>query len=305
MQYSIVINQIGIVEAGLHTKTDLIDWAIINYLQHWYFGGYGKKICFTNEGTHIDYVWVNYKHLMENMPLLHIKDKSALSERFKKLKKLGLIKTQQTKDGSLYFILTEFCISTCFYQKKKNSTKTITSETEVENQEGCSSKPNGGVRQNPTAQVVYHTSSNNINNIADFKNQPVPAIKRENIIPKDEGNTSTLNVIPNSIGSNSNGANDGDSAKQANPAVRRIISFFYDLVFKEKGFKPKIDGGDAKAVQRALKDMTEDELKDCIEYNLQHNKEKAKTLKACLSTYGINLYREHLTGRVGYFQEYL
>lgn len=76
-----------------------------------------------------------------------------------------------------------------------------------------------------------------------------------------------------------------------NPIIKRTVSFFYEAVAKERGYKPKIDSGDGKAVQRALREMSEEEIRKCIVYNLEHNKEKANTLKACLSTYAINLYR--------------
>ena len=116
MKYTITINQVGIARAGLDKKTDVTDWMIIDYLKEWFFSGYAKKVAFTDpsKGTHTDYVWVNYNHLMENLPLIHIKDKDAISKRFKKLKKLKLIDTKKMPDNSLYFILTPGCIDTCF-----------------------------------------------------------------------------------------------------------------------------------------------------------------------------------------------
>ena len=117
MKYTIMINQVGIVKAGLHTKTDMIDWAILDYLKDWYFSGYARKLSITEDSKHIDYVWVNYSHLLQNMPIIGIKNKDALTKRFKKLRKLGLIKTFQTKDNTLYFILTPLAIETFYYQE--------------------------------------------------------------------------------------------------------------------------------------------------------------------------------------------
>ena len=108
MKYNILINQLGVAKAGLAGKTDLADWAIIDYLQQWYFAERKKTIFVQERG--INYVWLNYKHLIEEMPLLGIKDKDALSNRIKKLKQLGLIDTFQTADRTLYFILTPKCV---------------------------------------------------------------------------------------------------------------------------------------------------------------------------------------------------
>ena len=99
MQYSIVINQVGIVKAGLHKKTDFTDWAIIDYIIHWFFSKDAKK----GRDEEEEYVWINYNHLLEQMPMLPAKDKPGLSERFKKLRQLGLIKSYQVKkSGSMY-----------------------------------------------------------------------------------------------------------------------------------------------------------------------------------------------------------
>lgn len=110
MKYTITINQVGIVRAGLADKTDLIDWAIIDYLQAWFFVAKEKTILNSEDGK--QYTWVNYNHMIAEMPMLGLKDKDSLSYRIKKLKNLGLIKTIQTKDNTLYFILTDACAAT-------------------------------------------------------------------------------------------------------------------------------------------------------------------------------------------------
>jgi hypothetical protein len=114
MKYSILINQVGIAKAGLLDKTDIIDWAIVDYLKDWFFSEKRKTIFNADEGEY--YVWLNLNHLLENMPLLRL-NKSALSERLKKLKSLGLIKTFQTKDNSLYFVLTPLCVDLMFHRE--------------------------------------------------------------------------------------------------------------------------------------------------------------------------------------------
>ena len=115
MLYTITINQVSIVENDLVDKTDMTDWAIINYLQNWYFTDQKKTIVKDNK----IYVWLNYKHLIKEMPLLKISGKVALSRRFAKLKSLNLIDTVQDNDNSLYFVLTSFCIEIIGFKKSE------------------------------------------------------------------------------------------------------------------------------------------------------------------------------------------
>lgn len=186
MKYSILINQVGIVRSGLHKVTDITDWMIIDYLKDWFFAENKKTMLNSEDGK--QYTWVNYKHLIESMPLLGIKDKDAISKRFKKLKQLGLIKTITLKDNSLYFILTEQCINTCFYSEKlSNSIKTDSKSLEIiekndtsadlsdRNRTGYPIEIGQGVSdRDRTAQIEYQSNSisikeNNINSIIPFK----------------------------------------------------------------------------------------------------------------------------------------
>ena len=121
MKYTILINQVGIVESGLHKKTDVIDWMIIDYLQQWYFSERGKTIFNTDDNNH--YVWINYNHMINAMPLLGIKDKSAITHRLKKLKNLNLIKTFQTKDNTLYYIITPKCMEVIGFKSNKDGNR--------------------------------------------------------------------------------------------------------------------------------------------------------------------------------------
>jgi hypothetical protein len=133
MKYSININQAGIVEHGLHTKTDLVDWAIIDYLMQWYFTERKKTVYDAEKET--QFVWINYNHLIQEMPLIKIRTKSHISERIKKLRDLGLIETYLTKDKSLYFNLTPYCLQVIGFKE--------ISETGVPRRiTGCSPKDN-------------------------------------------------------------------------------------------------------------------------------------------------------------------
>jgi len=200
MKYYILINQVGIVEAGLHTKTDMVDWAIIDYLQQWYFSERKKTIFNTNDNNH--YVWVNYNHLIQEMPMLGIKDKHAISHRLKKLKNLNLIKTFCTKDNTLYFILTPFCIDIIGFK----STKTKKYENEhplvMENAQpgdGKCTPPGDG---KCIAQTYNHIKqkTNNIDNIdsnsIQFSNENFMPASPETSIVFDEETYSFKGIEP-------------------------------------------------------------------------------------------------------------
>jgi hypothetical protein len=108
MKYTLsAVNQVGIAEHGLLDKTDYVDWVLLDYVFDWQTNP--KARYFGNK------VWLNFKHLIGELPLLGIKDKSAISRRFKKLRELNLLDTELDADGclfartsELYFEVTRF-----------------------------------------------------------------------------------------------------------------------------------------------------------------------------------------------------
>jgi hypothetical protein len=113
IKYSIFINQLGIQNADLIGKTDLIDWAIVDYLYYWSANNKkSKKFIYQKE----IYIWVRYKTLAENLPMIRISDKNALTRRFNKLAALGLVERGHKPDNSLYVRLTELAIN--IYEKR-------------------------------------------------------------------------------------------------------------------------------------------------------------------------------------------
>ncbi len=113
MKYSININQVGIIRAGLDKDTDVIDWIIIDYLKDLFLLG-ENTIVNPEDGKH--YVLINYSHLIDSLPIIGINNKNSLTNRFKKLRELNLIKTINYDDNTMYFLLTELCISTYYYK---------------------------------------------------------------------------------------------------------------------------------------------------------------------------------------------
>ena len=69
MKYTILINQAAVVEAGLHKITDLVDWAILEYIVAWQTNPEAER-------NQDDFVWINYKHFIAEMPLVGLNTKT-------------------------------------------------------------------------------------------------------------------------------------------------------------------------------------------------------------------------------------
>jgi hypothetical protein len=82
---------------------DLVDLALFDYIRSkCIFGPKVRPIGLGGE----EYAWLDYEELLEEMPLLGIRDKGSLSRRIKKLRELGLIETLLQKGLALYVKLT-------------------------------------------------------------------------------------------------------------------------------------------------------------------------------------------------------
>lgn len=111
MKYSININQAGIADAGFADKTDLVDWALIDYIFAWQNNPAATRI-----GS---LVWISYKHLISEMPLLGLKTKQAVSARMAKLKALSLIVVEYDSDKRLYVGLTSEAHSASVFRSSR------------------------------------------------------------------------------------------------------------------------------------------------------------------------------------------
>ena len=150
MKYTITINQHAIFANGLVGKTDLVDWAIVDYLKDFSLYTKARKIVYKNE----EFIWLNYKHLMVNLPLIEIKSKMGITKRINKLKTLGLIKTIQKKDNTLYYTFTDRLIDIIFVKKSdleriKNSAPVCSDDTPP-----VRFGDTGAVRRGYTAQYI-------------------------------------------------------------------------------------------------------------------------------------------------------
>jgi hypothetical protein len=145
-----MINQLAIHTAGLSDKTDLNDWAVIDYIKDWQLNPKAERIA--------DKVWINYKHMVKMMPCLPVKSKSAISARVNKMVELGIIDTQQDQMGRLFASITEYGHSIIsFHERSQDSTGVRVDER--------------GVRTNERGVRVDELILNNqdkTNNIKDY-----------------------------------------------------------------------------------------------------------------------------------------
>ncbi len=83
---------------GLCGKLDITDLSILDYIHGWCVAPKADRIII----DHQEYTRINYTHLIEEMPILRIREKDTLTARIKKLRAHDLIRTFQSKDHTLY-----------------------------------------------------------------------------------------------------------------------------------------------------------------------------------------------------------
>ena len=139
MKYTIAaVNQIGIANAGLADgDTDLVDWAIIDYIQTW--AGNPRS---TRRG---DLVWISYKHLIREMPLLGLRTKQSVSKRITNLAKIGLLRLEHDQDGRVFAGLTNKCHDAVNFSTTP-STVVDTPSTVVDIQQSLSETVNQSIK---------------------------------------------------------------------------------------------------------------------------------------------------------------
>lgn len=112
MKYNIFINQKVLVE--LAPNLDIKDGAILNYLYDFCAADDKNtdQMNFIEGGINYRYTWVDFSHLVQNLPILQFRQTSSISQRLKRIEKAGFIKTkidysEQTGHKKTYIRLTE------------------------------------------------------------------------------------------------------------------------------------------------------------------------------------------------------
>jgi hypothetical protein len=104
-------------------------------------------------------VWVNYRHLIAEMPLLGLRSKSAVANRIEKLRRLDLIKTRADENQRVFVQLTErFHEIVCFRGSQppvhQNERGVQTDELTVHEGEHLLVNQNSKSKQTPSASKM-------------------------------------------------------------------------------------------------------------------------------------------------------
>jgi len=255
MKYFIQINQIVLSK---YKFLDIKEAAILDYLRAWCQADDKKikQLSIKEEGVEYRYTWINFKHLIQEMPLLRIKDKGAISRRIKKLEKIGFIKTFRAPDMNLYIRLTEKIKElefdgrkpVCWHcgQKKDEKLSVDINQQTID-----------------TNQHFLLTEINTTNNISIKQNT-------KNNISSKEG------VLTNTPAQNE---------------VSIIRNYFIQKCQELKGFKPEMSfAKEGKLIKEKLKRYSVEQLKDLIDkfLNSEVGEKLGWTLSVCLSAPVIN-----------------
>jgi len=119
MRYSILgFNQKLVNELSL----DLTDLAILQYIADASASPKMQKL--KENETDLVYVWISHKHLLEDLPILHIKD-SMLNKRIKHLIDLELLDSKvvannKSRGSKAYYAITEKCVDLKYAREDTN-----------------------------------------------------------------------------------------------------------------------------------------------------------------------------------------
>ncbi len=100
LKYYISVNQLVLAE---YPDLDVVDGAILDYL-FVLCNSRNKKVEYHRQAG---WTWIDYKTLLEQMPLLRMKSRAALAKRIEKIEKAGFIATQRIGNQKTYAMLTE------------------------------------------------------------------------------------------------------------------------------------------------------------------------------------------------------
>ena len=172
MKYGVYINQAGVADAGFADgRTDLVDWAIVEYIRDWQLSPKATKLG--------DLVWINYKHLIGEMPLLGLNNKQAVSKRVVKLSGLGLIHTDHDGHGRVFCRLSERCLSIITFRESGQPELTGVNSGE----RGVNHSGRGPVNHGGHSTVNYISTDNQEHRPPDGAKAKI--LKRRSRIPDD------------------------------------------------------------------------------------------------------------------------
>lgn len=144
MKYTIFINQSVLAQ---YKKLDIKDGAILDYLIAFCSSDDKsiRQLTIKERGVDYQYTWINYNHLIKEMPMLGIRSKEPITRRIKKIEKAGFIKTFRAPDMSLYIRLTPK-IKELYFQNDDTAEKPLKNKAKPkgvwQNKQGVFGNPN-------------------------------------------------------------------------------------------------------------------------------------------------------------------
>lgn len=182
MKYHVSINQEVLSK---YHSLDIKDGAILDYLIAFCSSDDKniRQLTIKERGNDYKYTWINYNHLIREMPILRIKSKEPIARRIKKIEKVGFIKTFRAPDMSLYIRLTPkikelyFKIGNTPEKSSKNKAK---SEGVWRNKQGVFGKTNSTNIISFKHKYIY----NNINkkNLKKLKSLKQKLLKKKEML---------------------------------------------------------------------------------------------------------------------------
>lgn len=175
MKFTIQINQLAIIENELNIKGTTLDtWALFDFLL--FFNGAKNHKTLNRNG--INYIWINYNYIQENMPLCNFY-KQAIKKHLDLLEQIGLIELIKDEANNVYFTFTEL-MERLFVSDKKSTHLSKNLPTPREN------------FTHPLGKIL---PTININNIEDINNNTLKnldnldienSLEKENFLKKEK-----------------------------------------------------------------------------------------------------------------------
>lgn len=141
---TITINQLDILQNGWHKpfeidgktyKADLTTFALFDYLQ--YFANLNNKDGYFLKKNENGYIWINYKYIRENNPLLPLSNEIYIKKHLIILEHFGLIVLQRDSFNNVYFKFGSAFGNDNFTQEQKPQaveTKPLIAEQQIKKQ---------------------------------------------------------------------------------------------------------------------------------------------------------------------------
>lgn len=299
MKYNIIINQLYLSQ----TKLTLTDAAILDYIMSFYLSENTDQIEINEGGKQYRYVWINYKHLIENMPLLEIKTKSGITYHIQKIEKEGFIKTriiqsEQDNNRRLYIRLTDKIKNVFFYDGGMPINFLNTPP----------SKKQGKKRQNKVLKNLNGGCSNILTNNTIIDNN----ILLDNNLSSDNILYTEIDTLTNNINNNILSSNDEKPSKGKVSSSDCFDINYYKAVeskfleFLEKNTKIKDYAFNYAKERKIIKKWTKDVLKKHPDWTtddilprlnsyfkrwFEINEDEIPTINKIFSAYSLNVYR--------------